>query len=458
MRTLSPVALVLLACTQAASAQWNPVAGEWGKTEPTDLRVMTWNIEDAVTACSTRKSQASTADWDAVARIIAAFKPDILIIQEAGDRAANGCGSGVDSVANLTRAFEQLIEGGNDEFNANAPIANYVQKYDPDYDLPYKFASANSDGFNRNVILSRYPFADLNGDCIATKSDFFHLTDGPAFGNGGIRGFATAEIDLPDDIYAHDVVIGNSHLKAGGTSSDINQRLTAARNIAAYIRNFFDGRLSGTPDPLNLVTGLDATRVLPEGTPVIWGGDWNEDHLSNGFPGAPETMVQNVMLGGTDGTDRDGTDATFDSARDPISNARGTRGSSKLDYIAWQDSQVLAARRQFIFNSGASGMTIASLPPEVRGYLPVGTLASTFAADHFPVVVDFVLETVQPGQTSCDRVDLAAPFGSLTFADLSAFLAAFSGQCAVADLAEPFGAYTFADISEFLARFSAGCP
>ncbi len=58
----------------------------------------------------------------------------------------------------------------------------------------------------------------------------------------------------------------------------------------------------------------------------------------------------------------------------------------------------------------------------------------------------------------CNAADLAEPFGSLTFADISAFLAAFSSQDPAADLAAPAGQYTFADISAFLAAFSAGCP
>jgi endonuclease/exonuclease/phosphatase family metal-dependent hydrolase len=457
-RLTTLAALTLVATASIAQAQWNPANGQWGKTDPADLRVMTWNIEDGVVSTSTRKSQASLSDWDGIARIIAGLKPDILIIQEAGDRSGNGSGSGVDSVTQLERAFEQLIEGGTDEFNANAVIQNYIQKYDPTYDLPYKFVSTVTDGFNRNVILSRFPFADLNGDCIAERAAFFHLPDGPAFGNGGIRGFATAEVDLPDDVYAHDIVIGNSHLKSGGSTSDRNDRQEAAENIAAYIRNLFDGRLSGTPDPLGVVTGPDAAKILADGTPVVWGGDWNEDHTSNSFPGAPETMVQNILLGGTDGTDRDGTDSTFDSAREPFTNARGTLGSSKLDYIAYQDSQVAGIRREFVFNSGASGISVANLPPEVRGYIPTGTLASAFAADHRPVVVDFILETVQPGETSCDRIDMAAPFGQLTFGDISAYLSAFSASCLSADLVAPFGQFTFGDISTFIARYSTGCP
>ncbi len=54
--------------------------------------------------------------------------------------------------------------------------------------------------------------------------------------------------------------------------------------------------------------------------------------------------------------------------------------------------------------------------------------------------------------------DLAEPFGQLSFADISAFLAAFTSSAPAADLADPRGQFTFADITAFLASFSAGCP
>jgi len=455
MKTLALATLVAAAGT--ASGQWNPAIGQWGKEVPTDLRVMTWNVEDAIVTTSNQKSATIFSNWDAIARVLADFQPDVLIVQEAGDRSGNGTGGGVDSVAQLERVFEQLFEGGFDEFQGNAPIANYVQKYAPGYDLPFKFASTASDNFNRNIILSRYPFVDLNGDCVAEDSSIFIFGDG-GLGNGGIRGFATAEIDLPDDVYAHDVVVGNSHLKAGGSSGDISDRRTAAQNIAAYIRNFFDGRLTGTPDPLGVVAGTDPARVLIDGTPLIWGGDWNEDYRSNGNPGAPELMVQNTTLGGTDGTDRDGTDATFDTARQFFTGNLATRGGSKLDYVAWQDSQVVGVRRQIVFNSGESGITTANLPPAVRGFLPVGTATTALAADHLPVFVDFILETVDAGQTSCDRVDLAPPFGTIDLDDIDAFLVNYTAQCSYADLAAPYGVYDLDDIDAFIVRFFNGCP
>jgi hypothetical protein len=59
---------------------------------------------------------------------------------------------------------------------------------------------------------------------------------------------------------------------------------------------------------------------------------------------------------------------------------------------------------------------------------------------------------------ACNAADLAEPLGELTFADITAFLAAYNGQDAAADLAEPFGSFTFADITAFLTAFNAGCP
>ena len=58
--------------------------------------------------------------------------------------------------------------------------------------------------------------------------------------------------------------------------------------------------------------------------------------------------------------------------------------------------------------------------------------------------------------TTC-VADLAAPFGTLNFADVQAFLAAFGLNSADADLAAPAGVFNFADVQVFLAAFGAGC-
>jgi hypothetical protein len=406
-----------------AAAQWNPPGGQWGKTDPRDLRVMMWNIEDAV--CSTAVKTEGANAWTGVARIIAMLRPDILAFEEAGDNTGNGTGSGVDSVAALQTTIGLLLRGGNDPFRGGAVTA-WVQKYAPDYDLPYVVVSTETDGFNRNVILSRYPFADINGGGGATFSNF---TMNPAAyatgtGGGGIRGFLVAEIDLPDVLYWGDAVVGCSHLRSGSAASDLSERLVASQNIAYFIDYYYNGAGTAVPNPggaiLSPATPLGL--LLPR-TPVIWGGDWNEDEQTNGRKGPAEWMTMAATAGGTDGTDRDRSDSTYDDARDPFNNSRGTfvSGTSKFDYIAWQDS-IAALRRAFTFLSSAMVFGGGATPPELVGWAGSLTSLSATAADHRPIVADFVLSAACPGDWDrnqrLETADVAA-YVNRWFADLT---------------------------------------
>ncbi len=58
----------------------------------------------------------------------------------------------------------------------------------------------------------------------------------------------------------------------------------------------------------------------------------------------------------------------------------------------------------------------------------------------------------------CNAADIALPFGSLDFSDVSAFLIAFSTMTPEADLAVPFGSWDFSDVGAFLTIFGGGCP
>ena len=148
-----PVLALLASFPSLAPAQWNPGAGQWGRSSPNDLRVMTWNVKDAI--CSTNDKVAGPNNWSAVVRIVAAMKPDMLILQETGDNSGNGTGSTVDSVSQLTTTIGLFLHGGNDPFKpGNPPVTSYVQLYAPGYDLPFVFVNGVTDGFNRNAILS----------------------------------------------------------------------------------------------------------------------------------------------------------------------------------------------------------------------------------------------------------------------------------------------------------------
>lgn len=57
----------------------------------------------------------------------------------------------------------------------------------------------------------------------------------------------------------------------------------------------------------------------------------------------------------------------------------------------------------------------------------------------------------------CNLADLAEPFGSLNFFDVSLFLSAFNGQDPAVDF-DNNGEFNFFDVSAFLTAFSGGCP
>ena len=443
------IALSLLAACGSSALAFDPVNGDWSKTDAADLRVMTWNVQDGI--CSTNDKVDNTGDWNGIVRTIAAMQPDVLILQECGDNSGNGTGSGADNVTVLTQVIELMMHGGNDPFRGNSPVTSYVQLFVPDYDLPFIFVSANTDGFNRNVIMSRYPFADINGGGGSTLSDFVIGADAyQGGGTGGIRGFMWAEIDLPNDVYAGDMVIGNAHLKAGGSSSDFAERQEAAENTAYYIDYYYNGAGSGVSDPNNKVFIPTTGNVLDDNTPVIWGGDLNQQPGN----GPVEFLTRAEFTGGSDGTDRDRSDSSRDFATQPVSGETSTQGTnSKLDYLCWQDS-IAEARRTFIFRSIGSGMSAANLPFPVDGFPGNPLVASSLASDHRPVLADFILPLAP---ASCPA-DLAAPFGALNFFDISAFISLFNSGDPAADFAAPFGSLNFFDVSEYITQFNAGCP
>jgi hypothetical protein len=330
-------------------------------------------------------------------------------------------------------------------------VTSYVQKYAPSYDLPYAFVSLNDDNYNRNVILSRFPFQDLNGDGESTLSDIdwiFADLYAPG-GDGGIRGYMFAEIDLPAITYGSDLVIGNGHLKSGSSSSDKLQRLEASQNIAYWIDYLLNGAGSGIPDPRGMIRDIPAvTRILCPDVAVIWGGDLNEDELTNGRKGPAEWMANAQLTGGNDGTDRDRSDSTYDDARDVFTNDRETLGSSKLDYLIHQDS-VASLRRSWIFDS--TTLTLQAVPPELNGFSGGPLPASSIASDHLTVLSDYVL----PGprlSVGLTPINTSAAPGEKIFFDANVTNLTnelISGGTAWVDVCNPDGTPFFASNPKF---------
>ena len=388
-------ALLTLGAAGQSLAAWNPAAGDWGKTASTDVRVMAWNVLDGIRASVNKTT--GTNNWHAIVRTIALLQPDVVIFEETGD---NGCSGCVDSVATLLTVCDQLIHGGG-----GATI--YVQLYAPGYDLPYVFVSSETDGFNRNIIMSRYPFTDLNGDTKSIYPDIPTVSAAATWapgGDGGIRGFMFAEIDLPNATYSGNLVFGGAHLKAGSNSSDHTQRVTAAQNVSWFIDQWYNGAGTGTVDPTNTISDVPAaTAILGPLTPVVIGGDWNEDEGSNGSTRGPEAWLSEGQFPEPtlDGVDRDRTDmnSTFNLATD-LAGDFDTRGSSTLDYLAWQDS-IATHRRAVIFNSAnISTFGYPTPSPEWDGIGFPSTI-SAIASDHLAIFVDLIVPLGVPTGACC---------------------------------------------------------
>jgi hypothetical protein len=71
--------------------------------------------------------------------------------------------------------------------------------------------------------------------------------------------------------------------------------------------------------------------------------------------------------------------------------------------------------------------------------------------DDFRIIREFCEDVDCPA-------DIAEPTGVLDLADVSAFIAGFTGQDPIADLAAPFGVFDLNDVQAFIGSFNAGCP
>ncbi len=386
--------LALSLLSSAAHAQWNPPTGQWRKAELGHLRVMTWNVGDGLRSQIVKTEGLN--QWTALARIVASLRPDVILLQECADN------NGVDSVANMQTVLNLFMDGGTDPFLGGA-VTSYVKLYAPDYDLPTRIVGTVDDGFNRNCIMSRFPLGDINGSGNAVDQNFLVSAPGGAYwtsGNAEIRGIIIAEFNLPDDVWVGDLVCTCSHLKSGSDAASRDQRARVGPRIAYFLDAQYNGLGTGNPDPDNrVVSPGNPTSILSPGTPIVWGGDLNEDENTNGRRGPADYMAFGASQGGADGCDRDRTDATYDAAVDLFTGSRATQSGSKIDYLLWHDS-VATQVRAFVFNSSTIISGGGQFPPELVGMPGGGGLASGIASDHRPVIMDLSVPLV-PKKPKC---------------------------------------------------------
>jgi endonuclease/exonuclease/phosphatase family metal-dependent hydrolase len=339
--------------------------GNYSKNDPAYVRIMTWNVYQRLgdpfePDTPWTESQIGSA-VAAINLVIEALDPDVILLQEVGD---------IDHSVSYSSALAELQAWRN----ANRPGFSLF---------------LSSDGGNiHNAILSRWSFGDLNGDGRSTTIDIPSLSSGPGGdwpqgGDGGIRGWTHAEINLPDGSYAGDLFVGCSHFKA--YSGYDTERIRAAKNIAAYIQY----ALNTSDDPYDVVPdALQPPNALDSLTPVVWGGDFNV--VDSWTP--INAMRENNPSVADDGTDRDGGSSwRSDTAAAYNGTTHTWGGSSHLDWMFVQGA-LATVDAAFVFDTGrmpynGNQQITQGAPPNITG-LYQNARVSSIASDHFPVIVD----------------------------------------------------------------------
>ena len=159
-------ALVAGAVSGTALAQWDPGNGSWGKVNPTDIRVMTWNVEDMLRTENPLKGD-QLSNWNACSRIVAGLRPDVLILQETGD---NGCGGCVDSVSELETVVGLFFNGGADPF-VGGTVTTYLVDV-ADRDAVYAFAQEIETLGGADIVINNAGVAQIARVDELTYEDF----------------------------------------------------------------------------------------------------------------------------------------------------------------------------------------------------------------------------------------------------------------------------------------------
>ena len=133
--------------------------------------------------------------------------------------------------------------------------------------------------------------------------------------------------------------------------------------------------------------------------------------------------------------------------------------SIDLDELGWDGSQdILMAG--WIANAGFD-----YLSNQVFGSMPSGSMNigprdadsdGTNDLDFHNIAGDQFINLSNPS-VPCPA-DLAAPFGTLNFFDIQAFIALFTAHDPAADLALPVGVFNIFDIQAYIAQYNMGCP
>ena len=307
----------LLLCTIAAT----PTRGEsfLNRPSPSTVRVANWNVY--FTSIS---PQVNLARSQKFARVAAAVDADIWAIQELYDTPFTAS------------ALKSLLD-------AAQPL-----------DTPDGWHVFRSGEF---ALASKYP--------IPTEYR------SPGTNNRAL-------VDLPDELFAHDLYLMNNHFKCCGGYDNLRQN--SADNLVRWMA---DARTPG------------GSITLPEQTPMIALGDFN---IVEGLQPLTTLLDGNIISNGTYGPDSppdwDGSDnvavPALHNAVGPDSytwrDDRQIYDPGVLDYVIYTDS-VMELVHSFILNT-------ATMPEAERiaaGLQPYDAMYDELTYDHLPIIADFVI-------------------------------------------------------------------
>ena len=338
--------IVLLAapCLVFTSAAWafNPLAGDYSKADPLDIRIMAYNHGGYFISNTGRDA--------AFNRILVAINPDLICFEEFA--------------SNVTQSTIAA------RLNSIMPIAA------PGWQVHLGLL-----GGTRNVIASRFPLTLTRTDTIPVSST---------------RGVTIALADLPNATYPVDVYLLGCHLKCCGTAGGTEDvsRQKSADAIANWLG---DARGVSRPSGNNISLPLD-TPMLALGDFNLVGGPQPENTLITG-------NIQDEATYGADVKgDWDITDMGDLMPADPFTGdtftwqSSGSFPNSRLDRFFYTDHVGIVANK-FVLNTNT--MTPAAL---AAAGLQASDTLKTSTSDHLPIVMDLRLATA-PGCTTNAQCD-----------------------------------------------------
>ncbi len=327
--TLRSAILLLLLSIPASLLAFNPQAGDFSKTEPTDVRIVSYNL-----FMTFLEDSSTDAPYT---RVFQTLAPDVIALQELDSNTPDSM---------ILNFFDETLPYGEGSWEIHRGIAT---------------------GNIQNAIVSRYPIT-------MRRMDTFPTSDA--------RGVTIGLINLPDDLYEQNIYLMAVHFKccnSNGTENPRRQRHADA--IAAWQRTARSTGGSVTlPQGTPMIALGDFNLV---GGP---GGDQPEQTLITG------DIQDTNTFGPASPPDWDGSNALDVTPQDPFTGGTNTWRStdtnprSRLDRFFITDS-VVTVRNSFILNTNSMNSTQLSS----AGLQPGDTRAEN-TSDHLPIAMDLVLE------------------------------------------------------------------